>query len=181
MKRRLVAVWHHSSAVMVTGGAMIVSSSIGSIIWPHDGMLKRVVLGVSLGCGLFLAGLSVVLDVLHAGVPCPLCAKELPLNATQVAERRRRTLRVFHFYTDGSRPRSRSWVVATLLPPPALCVGVGALAYGVRGAMWGAVAGCVAVYVLALHLVSAVNVHRRLQLWCPYCQHGVPEPRVHAD
>lgn len=137
-----------------------------------DRWLLRWLLGelsLLLTFGVFWQGLR------HDARLCERCVRRWPLDGSELAQRRRRVLRLFHLLGD---PAPWSWWSKVF--PPAVNPVVVALVAIDLGYPWllpsntlaWRVASDVPVLLAALVFLRTRHTHSVLMPWCPQCRHG---------
>lgn len=117
----------------------------------HQGRLYNIAYAVGL---LAIADLTGCLIFTHLDTPCVRCARHLPIDAEEQAERKSRWLKAHH--------RLHYWL-------PGLAFGAWVTSWTVAGTPAGRIMVACAVALL-LPWAALIRVHGRLQPWCPWCR-----------
>lgn len=98
--------------------------------------------------------------IAHSRIPaCEVCVRKIPLNGSELAERRRFFLQWNHRFW---------WLLAPFLVINVVTLGVASLFDDrTMDSIMGAIAGSAWVPTLI-----AVEIHDRLRPWCPWCRRG---------
>ena len=137
---------HYSDLVKIFAQAVYIVQV--AWVWPH---LWLKISMTAAFAGILTAGL--ILERRHLSTPCELCLSTMPLDAYEQAERKRRSLVMFHLFI-GRLGFIGQWgllVVSFVLPPP-----------------WWRVPLVGMALILIVGGVVAYR-HRPLQLACPWC------------
>ncbi len=137
MTRIVCFLSHYATAVWALYAGYTLAKHYGLIALPYWYGLAPLVL-------LLVAGLC---QLRHTRILCARCVKAIPLNGPELAEKRARALKTFHYFSR-------------LLP----VILIGGLIWILAGGSW--------VMVWFLILSCLEMRHRRVRLWCPRCRNG---------
>jgi uncharacterized membrane protein YecN with MAPEG domain len=120
--------------------------------------------------------------VMHAVDRCPLCEREIALAGPDVAVKRRRMLRVFHWVGNAAArimtpvydwTRDRGWSVsATMTAIAVVTLAAVSIPFAVIGilAPGGVKIMTIVILVCGVYLMRARDVHATAVPWCPMCR-----------
>ncbi|MFB6881449.1 hypothetical protein ACFCY8_11520 [Streptomyces noursei] len=125
---------------------------LGLLAEQHHGLAT----GTFYGIALILTGRVAIAVALHSMEPCLHCARHLPANGGEAADRRMRWLRLFHV--------TQVWLLAAAF-----------LGWAASWVLAGHVAAKVLVCASAFAVVAwavLARVHSPVRPWCPWCRDG---------
>jgi hypothetical protein len=152
------SLWHRVGNALVHAHPIIITIVPTAII-VHE-MAETTLTIVLVTAALWLAVLAVFAQRSHERRLCERCAAATPLNPDVAVVRHDLALRVSHYTTTSAY--FLGWLVLAIITTAATVTSSSA---------WG-VALLVPLYLLWAVEVAALQRHRSLQPWCPYCRRG---------
>lgn len=127
---------HYATAVWLLFAAYMLAYEYGPVYWPFWYGLPLLILLLITGVG----------QIIHSRLLCSRCVKAIPVNGSEMAEKRELSLRLFHFSAN-------------------ILLNIAVLLALVLFSWHWLLLWFAAQSVLEMR-------HRRVRLWCPQCRNG---------